>query len=177
MIECFVHWLYYERFPDVSKGDDEDLVKTWGTADDQETLTLSLVKMYVLGDRYIIPQLQRATIDCLFNHMRRPTTTTPNQMLIAYVFTNLSANNPLCRYMVDVNLHYDRYDEGKSPYEVEDIGGWPEAYLLGLARRASHIIANVRWEHKDMFDFSPKLCDYHRHETDEERKRCKEYEP
>jgi hypothetical protein len=51
---------------------------------------------------------------------------------------------------------------------------WPKDFLLSLAHQAFKVIGGIRYKGKKMRDFELNLCDYHEHETDEERTKCEE---
>jgi hypothetical protein len=173
IFECFVHWLYYQRFPDISKGDDEELAQIWGTLGGDHKIMENLIKMYVLGDRFIVPQLQRDTLAHLFRHIDYEDTTTPSISVVTYAFDRLHPNNPLCRFLVDVSLRYDwNSPEDGTPYDLGNDPNWPIAYLLSFAHQATKVIGDIRFRGKHIFDFDLDLCDYHEHKTPEDRKKC-----
>jgi hypothetical protein len=181
--ECFVHWLYTQRFPDASKGDDEELVDGWGSSDDPRKLIDSLIDMYIFGDRCMVPQLQRVALDHLYRHIQVHTTPVPEEDDIYNAFGHLRSDNPLCRLLVDVKLYYDHCCDGSSnPYSRDEKAEWPmngepdypSEYLLAFARRATEIYGGIRWGEKNLNDFDLDLCNYHDHKTDEEKETCKQ---
>jgi hypothetical protein len=176
IFECYVHWLYYQRFPDASKGDAEELEKAWGSSGDTHTLTTNLIRMYVFGDQNIIPQLQKDALDAIFHHViPEPNTFLLDDEQVKCAFDYLDAEDPICRFLVDLNLYYDYYsDDPRSLNEVDKLFDWPIAYLRAFARRAKSIIWSMRCGDKDIDDFELVLCDYHEHKTDEEREACEE---
>jgi hypothetical protein len=121
IFECFVHWLYYQRFPDASKGDDEELVKIWGSADEAHTLITNLVKMYVMGDQNIMPRLQRDALDSVFHHISYTQCTLPDDDHVKCAFDYLDPEDPLCRYLVDANFYGDNcLDDDFNPYDISE---------------------------------------------------------
>jgi hypothetical protein len=173
IFECFVHWLYYQRFPDASKGDDEELVKIWGSADEAHTLITNLVKIYVMGDQNIMPRLQRDALDSVFHHISYTHCTLPDDDHVKCAFDYLDPEDPLCRYLVDANFYGDNcLDDDFNPYDISENFDWPIEYLLALARRSTNLVSQIRWGDKNIGDFEPELCNYHDHKTVEERKAC-----
>jgi hypothetical protein len=174
IFECYVHWLYYQRFPDASKGDSEELEKAWGSSEDAYALTTNLIKMYVFGHQNIIPQLQRDALDAVFHHIvSEPDLNLPDDEQVRCAFDYLEREDPICRFLVDVNLYYDYCsDDRPNPYEDDERFDWPIAYLRAFARQTTRLVGDVHRENKDIADFEPILCDYHEHKTDEERETC-----
>jgi hypothetical protein len=175
IFECFVHWLYYQRFPDASKNDDEELVKAWGTEEASTTLATSLIKLYILADQCMVPRLKRAALDLAYHlfHMSA-SGGLPDDEHAKCAFNHLQSEDPLCQLLVDVNFHHDREtDDWPKIYEAEVGYNWPFEYLLAFARRTTKVVGDVRWNGKDWSDFELDLCDYHNHKTNEERKVCR----
>lgn len=168
VFECVVHWLYYQRFP--NKEDEESLLDIWGKEDDDDEITLSLIKMYVFGAQRMAPQLQRDALNQLFYHIENEVDPVGDH--IAYAFNHLAADDPLCRFLVDTMIYYSNINEDIELYSMDGLNDWPPSYLLAYTRRATRIFGDVFWKGKKKSDFAPKLCDYHGHENAEERKEC-----
>jgi hypothetical protein len=146
-------------------------VQIWGTIKDDYVITDNLIRLYVFGDRFIIPQLQRDTLAHLFRHMDHKDTTMPSISMVTYAFDWLHPNNPLCRFLVDVNLHWYTPEDG-TPYDLGNDPNWPIAYLLSFAHQATKVVGDIRFRGKHIFDFDLDLCDYHEHKTPEDQKKC-----
>jgi len=174
IFEVFVHWLYYQRFPNLDSGDDADLVREWGTSEKRDPLMMNLVKLYILGDQHVIPKLQEDALDSLHRHVQGPCTTTPGDVEISLAFRWLRPSTPLCRYLIDVSIYYDCCEkDGTTPYEMDGTEKYPAEFLLGIARRATQVIGGIRWQEKNIRDFELDICDYHEHKDNEEKEACK----
>jgi hypothetical protein len=149
------------------------LVQTLGTLGGDNVITYNIVKMYVFGDQYMIPQLRRETLGQLFRHMDYRHTILLSSDMVTYAFDRLHPNDPLCRYLVDVNLRYDWCtSQSGTPYELNSDHNWPTAYLLSFAHRATKVIRDINFGGKYMSDFNLDLCDYHEHQTSRDRMEC-----
>jgi hypothetical protein len=172
VFECFVHWLYHQRFPDASKGDDKELVQDWGTTNEDSILTTNLIEMYVLGDQRVMAQLQREALDDLYHHLMWTNASTPNDVQVRYAFKYLRSDDPLCRLLVDLSFYYtDFCPDRPGPYEPSSGHDWPVEYLLAFAHRTTEIVHGF-WRRAVIEDFKPVLCDYHGHKTVKERDSC-----
>jgi hypothetical protein len=170
IFECFVHWLYYQRFPSASKGDDETLVQSWEATSEDGILTTNLIKMYILADSRIVPALQRQVVDRLFRRIHE--VDLPTRDDVVYAFENLKSNSPLCRFLVDVGIHYGWYDaNGIKQSEAKGHEHWPAEYLFAFACRATEVVMNMIMNDNH---FCLDKCDYHEHRTDKEREECRE---
>jgi hypothetical protein len=174
-----VHWLYYQRFPDTSKGDDEELEKAWRSSDNAYTLTTNLIKMYVFGNQNIIPKLQRDALDAVFHHIvSTPSDILPDDKQVRCAFDYLDVEDPICRFLVDANIYYDYCSsDHQNPYNDDERFDWSTAYLRAFARQTTRLVGGMRCEGRNIGDFEPKLCDYHEHRTDEDRKTCEKSQP
>jgi hypothetical protein len=168
IFECFVHWLYYQRLPSASSGDDETLVQSWGATHRNAILTTNLIKMYILADSRIVPALRRQVLDCLYDHMYE--VDLPHRDLMVYAFENLKSDSPLCQMLLDFCIHYG-WDEVNGIKQTEGEGHkhWPAEYLYAYARRATEIVDKMKYDERHT---NLDKCDYHEHETDEERDEC-----
>jgi len=176
--EFFVFWLYHQqRFPDEDCGDDPDFVAKWQGEEEPEyhIVVDHLVKLYVLGDRYNIPRLRKAVIGEIFDHSYLGDGDSAGRCTVRYAFEWLRPKSPLCRLLVDlacdmaIKVEYDPEDEDNK--QASD--AWPHEYLLHTTYRFMEILGKVRYFGKDWEDFDLKLCDYHEHESDEEKAACK----
>jgi hypothetical protein len=172
--EFFVHWLYDQRLPDASKGDDAGLMQAWGSREDDMIMVKSLIHTYIFADQHIINGLQHDALNSLMQHMENETTGIPNWSEISPAFKWLRPASPLCRSLVDICVNLDSCDDtGASLYEVDGPEEWPVEFLLGVARRATQILSGMTYNNKVLSDLKLDVCDYHDHKTDEEKKGCK----
>ena len=160
--ELFVHWLYYQDFPNKNRNDDPELVESFyieGFPDDQK-----VVKLYVFGDKYEVEHLRRDAIDLLFRTMEQPDCLLPCPETTEYAFARLSADNPMCRLLVDLFCRHESLD-GIRREEFVNV-----AFLQATWHRYAYF---RRTEDVDIGD-NLRLCNYHEHATDEEKTICEE---
>jgi hypothetical protein len=142
-------------------------VQSWEATTDDGILTTNLIKMYILADSRIVPALQRQVLDCLFDHAHE--TYNPNRDDVVYAFKNLKSDSPLCRFLVDIGIHYGWCDSnGIKETEAKGYKHWPPEYLFAFACRATEVVKIL----KEDEDYCLNKCDYHEHKTDEEKKEC-----
>lgn len=172
-VEFFVHWLYYQCFPDRVPGENHDLLKAWRQVGDHGMRkTDQLVRLYKFSDQYQVPKLGNACIDGLFDHIyvkRRPL---PSAEIVHFAFNKLPEKSPLRRLIVDLwcrrirPLNYG----GKNGFEKQD---WPKTFLMEVTQRFSELVNNPLSGCLQIMFHEMNLCDYHEHKTDEEKKACK----
>lgn len=136
--EFFVHWLYYQRFPDKSKGDADEITSAWVKGDDEKnygsTKSRNLINLHVFSDRYNIPQLFRKSMDEFYWHMSRASTDLPCTDAINTAFNALDQESPMCRYLIHVHCCVKRED-----WEVLDREDYPEDFLWNALLRYADI--------------------------------------
>jgi hypothetical protein len=155
--------------------DNKELVEARGIFGDNGELTENLVKIHVFGNQYMIPHLQNDTLSKLFRHLIYKALSTPASWIVTTAIEQLNAKNPLCRLLIDVSVRYNwDHPESGTPYQNSRFGPWSMEYLLAIAHRATQIIGGLRLKGKHMSDFRLKLCDYHEHKNDDEKKNCEE---
>lgn len=162
--EFFVHWLYYQRFPDKDKCDNPGLVERFYYCDYPNDDIA--VKLYVFGDKYGIERLRWDSLDLLFRVMELENSLLPGNSTITYAFEHLNHQDPLCRLLVDLFPVYDKPDpEGFHQWYV------CVPFLQAVwCRYISHCKALENGE-ENLYRLD--LCNYHDHETGEERRACK----
>lgn len=169
--EFFIHWLYYQRFPDKKNNDTDELVDAWSRDvsdsdnDKGDTKSCNLINLHVFGTKYDIPQLKKDTLDEYFYHFQKDDTSLPPIDAIRTAFDNLEAKAPLCQLLIDIQCCCKQHENW-----TEETSQWyPTAFLLGTLRRYAAIVQEgkqKRWWKLD-------LCDYHNHVTEEECLNCK----
>jgi hypothetical protein len=175
IIELFVHWLYYQRFPDKNKGDDDDLLAKWTLNENEDYQKIDkLTQLYVFGDKYQVSKLQRDVIDEVFDiyvHQRNDIPLPGNKQL-AFIFDLLRVQDPFCQLITDVICWMGNADL----YDSIEEGDGLEAFAIASLRRFSQIhkannlgkrvgVSNLK--------YNLNLCDYHQHESKEEKAACK----
>jgi hypothetical protein len=166
--ELFVHWLYYQRFPDKSKGDADEITSAWANGDDEInygwTKSRNLINLHVFSDRYNIPQLFQKSMDELYWHITQDCAMLPPVASIDTAFSALDQESPMCRYLVHVHCCTKREE-----WEVLDREDYPEDFLWKALLR----YADIATKGETKVYWKLKLCDYHNHVTDEEQEACK----
>jgi hypothetical protein len=164
IFEFFVHWLYYQRLP--NEDDAVELYNAW--ADDEaggEKMTENLVHLYVLSDKYDVPELKVHAMTLLFNHIEYDDTIElPLVPDIRFAFENLPEENPLCRYLVDAYCYWAIADVWK------DFGSlnWPTGFVARVLAQYTEFAYGDRDR-----DNIKVACDYHEHQDIEERVACR----
>lgn len=151
--ELFVHWLYYQRFPDADKGDDAELVALYtgekhktasecGNHDSNDEVRWSkmvarhLVRLYVFGDAHQIVQLRNAAVVALFKQLQDDNLYRPTTGSHRYAFDHLASESPLCRLLVDHSCLKGPPDEFDDCREEN----FPTPFLFAVARKYAHLV-------------------------------------
>jgi hypothetical protein len=163
--EFFVHWLYYQHLPNSDKHDDPELVKQFNCKSGVGVPSKShVVRLYVFGDKYDVAELRKAAIDCLFKEHMLEDSKLPSLNVIDHAFANLPEESPMCRLLVDMYFHYENL-------EIDRDRCTNAAFMRAIWKR--YVRYHCTREKRRGFDL--KLCDYHDHATEEERKVCEEH--
>jgi hypothetical protein len=177
IFEFFVHWLYYQRFPDSKKGDNSDLVEAWTSGAHAELgfHKKYMIDLFIFGDRYEVPRLRNDAISHIFLGFRRSAAGFPSKSEIKYAFEQLFPTTPLCQYFVHLRAkhEYIRSQNGDI-WGIHASDKWPHAYVLEYARYTSRMISELCDGKRSDIVFNLILCDYHDHSSDEERSVCKD---
>jgi hypothetical protein len=177
VFEFFVHWLYYQRFPDSTKGDNSELVEAWTSGAHAELgfHKKYMIDLYIPGDRYEVPKLRNDAMSHTFHGFCRPRTGLPSENDIKYAFDQLLLTTPLCQYFVHLRANHDypKLHNGHE-WDIHASDEWPHAYLLGYARYTSIMVFLLRGGDTCEEILSLRLSDYHEHTSDEERSVCED---
>ncbi|KAF2127290.1 hypothetical protein P153DRAFT_387835 [Dothidotthia symphoricarpi CBS 119687] len=167
IFEFFVHWLYFQRFPDHGRAADEGLEKAWISEGEHGGLGKSgnLIHLYIFADKYHVKNLTTKVIDELFYHLEDPEITLPYDEDIAYAFDHLNKESPLCRLLIDAYS----YGGGEDHWIEAEVAQWSNTFLAGILRRYARI---ARGDFSNSRDSGLNLCDYHKHESETERQAC-----
>jgi hypothetical protein len=170
VFELFVHWLYYQRFPDKTADDDEGLWELWFDMGIVDAGTDQCIHLYVFGDKYDIAKLRLDTIDEVVRiALQNENYTSPSIHAIRVAFRDLPQDSPMCRLIID--FHY-RYSDPDLYHKIADYDYVP--FLQAVWRRyATASIKAIEANATDMLEENLKFCDYHDHNSDEERAACK----
>ncbi|CBX92280.1 hypothetical protein IAQ61_000461 [Plenodomus lingam] len=96
IVEFFVHWLYYGRFPE--DRDDAALVDLW-TCDDEKgsrKKTRNLIRLYIFCDKYDVPQLRHTVMDELYSVMTFRAGRLPDPSITSEAFEKLPDESGMC---------------------------------------------------------------------------------
>ncbi|KAF3034015.1 hypothetical protein E8E11_004567, partial [Didymella keratinophila] len=103
--EFFVHWLYYQRFPDKEQHDDPELVNSF--YNDGQPRSTKLVKLYIFADVREVPALRKAVIGMIFAMVEDPNGEIMSVPTIEDAFEQRPVEDPLCRLLVDQQCCYE----------------------------------------------------------------------
>jgi hypothetical protein len=102
VFEFVVHWLYYKRFPDADKGDDDELLSRW-KFDSETTNPGCFVWLYIFGDRYLVDRLKFDALTELESVIRKNYNQgMPGPGHIQLAFDQLPAKSPMCRLLIEL---------------------------------------------------------------------------
>jgi hypothetical protein len=156
IFEFFQFWMYYGRFPSEVQKDDRELANLWAKEPDSDFYSGRLIAMYVFGDQYQVTELRRYALDTIFDHIvGEEDALMPETSSTKLAYSKLSPSSPMIRFLVDAFHGLG----GVNCYE-EDVRH-PRALLQAVLRRyACHATEAL------------DLCNYHDHETEDEKKSC-----
>ena len=165
VFEIFVHWLYYARLP--NKDDAPKLFNLWARLDNcGQKLCDSLVRLYVLCDKYDVPALRRHCLDQLFAHYDHPNTDSVQLATLVYTFQNAPSDSHLCRFVIDFFCHYGNAEEWSEACERHETAP-PLALLSSALQRYTKYAMEIRRSNEGL-----RACDYHEHKDGEEHDEC-----
>ncbi|KAH7355593.1 hypothetical protein BKA66DRAFT_575230 [Pyrenochaeta sp. MPI-SDFR-AT-0127] len=163
--EYFVHWLYNQRLPD--EDDATEFHEQWSSpTDDGEMKTGSLIHLYVLCDKYSIPQLKIAATNELFDHVHRSTepTNLPEPEHVEFAFSQLDEKSGLCRFLVDMYCFWGDMEQWDALRDAE----FPKPFLFKVLSQYSTVACGgPQYPEAGIF-----VCKYHEHKTGREQHDC-----
>jgi hypothetical protein len=163
--ELFVHWLYYQRFPEKRCSDDESILELWNDPDAFDTDRY--IYLYVFGDKYDVAKLRLDTLNEMVRFMRKEEVSDlPSSRAVGAAFSSLPSDSPMCRLIVDIHC---RYEEPKQQDCREDFDN--VLFLQSLWRKYAKFRMKAEIKDNDFIE-DVKFCDYHEHDTKEERAAC-----
>lgn len=136
-----------------SQGDTAELVAMYkGENDAGGKQTDELVRLYVMGDFYQVPQLKEMVMKTLFQHIQKDETRMPSISITSYAYEKLPEDSPLCRLLVD---HHCWVAAEWSGYTTKD---FPAIFLLQLAARYARLVNGRPKINVDTYEL--QLADY-----------------
>jgi len=164
--EVFVHWLYYQRFPDKNLGDDVELVNVFREGEPSNLNTCA--SLHIFGDKYGIKQLARDTIDDAVSiTIGDDEECLPSPFAIEMAFEHLRESSPMCRLIVDAHCFYGAPDTYDTLANYKCI-----PFLHGLWARFANLCTEAQ-DDSELLSRDIVACDYHEHEDDKEKEACK----
>jgi hypothetical protein len=155
VFELFVHWLYYQRFPDKSLGDDETILKIWIEPNRETAYTHFYIYLYLFGDKYDVPSLRSDTINELVRFMEtEPDSCLTDPPAIRAAFTRLPQNSPMCRLLVDIYCYYGDPKIFNDPSAYDCV-----LFLQGIWHKYAEMHIEAEGKHDDIGRHL-KLSDY-----------------
>ncbi|KAH3948663.1 hypothetical protein HBH70_071730 [Parastagonospora nodorum] len=165
IFEVFVHWLYYQRFPDADHNDGAEIIELFqdeACLEKRYNSVGTLIKLYVFADRHDVEKLRLATINELFQRVLETVNCPhPTATSIEFAFEHLDVGSPLCHFLADVTCYVDILD----PLDPDDVNSLPFMRMLWL--RYKEMIGKASRNDDEL-----QLCDYHEHADKEEREEC-----
>lgn len=166
IFEFFVHWLYHQRLPN-----ENDSLHPYNTWADKEAggikQTESLIRLYVLSDKYNVPKLKNDAITALFSHIEHDTATVlPLLQDVRFAFDNLPDGNPLCRYLVDAYCYWATANVWSDFASLP----WPTKFIARVLAQYTEFARSGR----DTFNMN--VCDNHEHANEGGRIACRKAE-
>lgn len=152
IFRIFLHWLYTQKILF------EDGTETIDNADSPKCL--DIIKAYIIGDRYDVPDFRRATFDVVFAFAIYKV---PSLTDFAYTFDNLPEESPLRKFLIEVlAIEWDFGNE-----DVETLEEIANAFTPHLLVRLLVAKCRENYPYRD-------ICQHHEHVTNEEKKACRE---
>lgn len=157
VLNIFTNWLYTQE-PPVGR----DWCVVADIQDDMRSTAMTsllMCKAVAFGDRFMAPKFYRDVNNRLAKRFHKQP---PHYSTIIYAFENMPADRPLLKLLVDSHCRWWNLsmDEGA---EQELQTQLPHEFLLRVMRTFGKDAKKTL-----------KICDYHEHETGEEKARCME---
>ncbi|KAF2491103.1 hypothetical protein BU16DRAFT_621758 [Lophium mytilinum] len=160
----FVDWLYYREISPTEEDKDPETGRLQYRG---------IIELYILGDKYQIPKLRKYVIDHIFQSLTTSLELLPSPGAIARAYEFLPETSPMRKFMLDI------FARRFTPYYItraKKMNKNPSCLqneflieaLIKIADNTKAINQNQRSTLK------LKLCDYHEHADDKERKQCEQ---
>lgn len=164
IFEFFVHWLYHKEFPTTDNASAE-LLGQWRNEDKKAAKgnleTDNLIKLHIFADKYGVEKLEAVTLNGLSMHMKPFDVTLPSHESIRHAYKHLPNKSALLNFLVDMQCRIKAQEWAKV-----GIRGLPSPFIVSvLARLTEKRGKSNVW-------YQLKLCDYHEHKDEDERKAC-----
>ncbi|KAH5442902.1 hypothetical protein HBI23_168830 [Parastagonospora nodorum] len=171
VFNIFVHWIYALRLPESA----EDLLRITGASkndlvdvgkwEQRKMILLSLLKSCVFGDGFLAPEFCKDVHNRLVNMLQ---TTSPFYEHVKYAFDNLNEDHLLLKYFVDLQCTNWTQTDDKFDGELQARELVPSRFFIKV------MIRNDEYN-KGFADKKIRLCDYHLHDSDQERGACPQF--
>lgn len=154
IFEFFVHWLYHKAFPNKTNAPDE-LLRHWTRDDDKGQLkTENLIKLYVICEKYDMPDLKRMCMDELLDHIAVKDVVLPGSYHVNMAFEELPHDSRLCLFLVNAHCHYAE----DCVWDDLEAAAYSWSFLTQVMQRYRlFALGDLDWTQK------LKICDYHEH--------------
>ncbi|KAF2809743.1 uncharacterized protein BDZ99DRAFT_571505 [Mytilinidion resinicola] len=160
--DYFMDWLYYTKITTSQEHKDPK--------DDPHPYYI-FVELYILGDKYQIPNLRKYVIDHNFQYFLRVDDVLPVPHIITQAYESLPETSPLRRFFSDLySIRLSSYFQAITVEMREKPSCLPNGFLVEALIKAS----DIRDVAKKGKSPALKLCDYHEHPDNEDRKKCEE---
>jgi hypothetical protein len=162
VFEFFIHWLYYQRFPNNSAVDDKDVVRRWTHEEAEQCIYL-----HIFGDKFEIEKLLLDTISEIvrLGPILRASAY-PRADSVEAAFCDLPDNSPMCQLIIDYHCRYNDAEDVEHLTEFKCI-----PFLHGM-----WVKLNEMEDYHNVLAKDLDVCDYQGHASKKERKKCKSQE-
>ncbi|KAF2100835.1 hypothetical protein NA57DRAFT_54909 [Rhizodiscina lignyota] len=123
-----------------------------------------VVDLHIFADRYLIPQLKRATVDMMIEDPSQ----VPRYRTVARAFRELPESSPMCDLIVQRYLSIFKLacDKNNNDQDRKDL---PTAFLLKLFLG----YAKQKGEKNNSYEWQEDPCKWHEHKTEKDSEACK----
>lgn len=163
VFECFVHWLYHERFPDKVR-DKKGELQAWKDATGLWEADL-LVNIYLMADKYSIKELGNEAINELLLNFRDRDRQIPSANTVLKVFDCLPPDSTMSKFLV-------------AAFGTFEDSGWLSntQYLQNTAFVQGVLHRQIERDKKCQCNrrgYKFDSCKFHVHATPEEKLACR----
>lgn len=169
VFDLFIHWLYTRNVPGDWNGAWLSVAAGHTVDESYENATtmehMLQLKVCVFADRFLVPALKKAVHNFFIND-HSDNSSAPRYEIVIYAFKNLPENDKILDYLVAKHVvkWNATMDQGQELELRQDLS---RDFLLrvmvgyGGREKSNELVA----------------CDYHIHDSDEERENCKWWQP
>ncbi|KAF2656849.1 hypothetical protein K491DRAFT_715065 [Lophiostoma macrostomum CBS 122681] len=159
LFKLFIYWLYTQ---DVKRlySEDVDVRECFKLSYGTAASRMMFMKLYVFADRFSVPKLRKAVNN---HYVTSGARFTPWYDVVIYAFDNLPSAYKILDFLVDTQCA--NWSDKDSPEETELKAKLPHDFLVRVMSRSRELLRGGK---------SKKIipCEYHEHDSEEEKKAC-----